>query len=115
MLTATVPSVRIELDEGLRKKLADSEKVLVIYATLKFSCMIAKYFRAELLEEPPEDSIPFDVDGTRVFIRFRAVGSRFCGGDVGFEEFDFPIKYPEKFFPKWVRVNSDLSGEFGYA
>ncbi len=89
-------------------------KTLVLYPTLKFSCLIAKRFRAELSEEPPEGGVFTKVGDVDTYIVFRAVGSRFCGGDRGFEDFDFPIKEPERFFPKWIKVNPDLSGDFGY-
>ncbi|RLJ70283.1 hypothetical protein BCF55_0551 [Hydrogenivirga caldilitoris] len=89
-------------------------RYLVLYPTLKFSCLIAKRFRAELSEEQPEEGIEVDVGNAQVYIVFSVVGSRFCGGEKGFEEMDFPVKEPERFLPKWIKVNPDMSGEFGY-
>ncbi len=103
--------MRVYLDEQLKGKLKNSGKVLVLYPTLKFSCLIAKRFEAKVEDRPPE-GILLDVDGVRVCVVFKVIGSKFCGN--GFEEFEFPVKEPERFYPKWIRVNEDLSGEFGY-
>ncbi len=89
-------------------------KFLVLYPTLKFSCFIAKRFEAELSNHVPSDALRVETNGLEVFIRFRAIGSRFCGGERGFEDFDFPLKEPDRFIPKWIKVNGDLSGDFGY-
>jgi len=106
----------ISVDRGLLERVKSEGKALVLKPTLKFSCLIAKRFSATI-EDPPEDGalIKTVIDGVEVFVDFRAVGSRFCGCDKGFEEFDFPMKDPQKFMPKWIKVRADLSGEFGYA
>ena len=95
------------------ERAVSENKVLVLYPTLKFSCLIAKRFSAELIEEPPE-GLHLKYGELDVYVVFKAIGSRFCGGDKGFEDIDFPVKEPERFFPKWIKVNSDLSGDFGY-
>jgi len=87
---------------------------LVLYPTLKFSCFIAKRFRAEIGNKPEGEILHLKEGDVDVYVVFRAVGSRFCGGERGFEEFDMPITQPERFLPKWIKVNPDLSGEFGY-
>ncbi len=107
--------VRVTLSPTLAESLKLSGKSLVVYATLKFSCMIAKYFRAELSDNVPETAVPIEAEGITVYVVFKAIGTKFCGGDIGFQDFDFPLKEPERFFPKWIKVNEDLSGEFGYA
>ncbi len=105
---------KIEVEGKLLERARREGKAIVLYPTLKFSCLIAKRFRAELAESVEDYDLEENIEGVRVFVKFRAVGSRFCGGEKGFEEFDFPVKEPERFFPKWIKVNRDLSGEFGY-
>ncbi len=106
-----VPEVFIPPE--LSERALSEGKVLILYPTLKFSCFIAKRFRAEL-GSPPEEGLHLKVGDLDVYVVFRAVGSRFCGGEKGFEDFDFPLREPERFIPKWIKVNPDLSGEFGY-
>ena len=104
----------VEIDGALLERARKEGKAIVLYPTLKFSCLIAKRFKAELRESVEDYDVKESVGGVPVFIKFRAVGSRFCGGDRGFEEVDFPVLEPERFMPRWIRVYSDLSGEFGY-
>ncbi len=110
-----VRTPELDIHPELIERARSEGKALILYPTLKFSCLIAKRFRAELSDHPEEYDIMEDFKGVPVFIRFKAIGSRFCGGEKGFEEFDFPLLEPERFMPKWIRVNRDLSGEFGYA
>lgn len=115
MGTATV-SRKIELDIApqVLKRAKEESKSIVLYPTLKFSCLITKRFRAEIGDEPEGEALHLKEGDVDVYVVFRAVGSRFCGGDKGFEEFDMSVIQPERFFPKWIKVNPDLSGEFGY-
>ncbi len=115
MRTSGVVAPEITVHGTLLEKVKSQRKLLVVHTTLKFSCLIAKYFKAEIAEKAPQDAIPFEVNGVRVYVKFRAVGAKFCSKDIGFQEFEFPLKEPERFFPKWITVNADLSGEFGYA
>jgi len=101
----------IQIEEGLKKRLRGSSYVLVLYPTLKFSCLISKRFKAQI-GMPPENGKIIEVDGVKVCVIFKVIGSRFCGD--GFEEFEFPVVDPEKFYPRWIRVKEDLSGDFGY-
>ena len=112
--TVSIRRPKIEVEGELLERARKEKKAIVLYPTLKFSCLIAKRFRAELAQSVEEYDLEENIEGVRVFVKFRAVGSRFCGREKGFEEFDFPIKEPERFFPKWIKVNKDLSGEFGY-
>ncbi len=105
---------KIEIESKVIERAKREGKAIALYPTLKFSCLIAKRFRAELVESVDEYDLEEVIEGVPVFVKFRAVGSRFCGGDKGFEEFDFPVKEPERFFPRWIKVKEDLSGEFGY-
>ncbi len=103
------------IDSGLLERLRREGMNLIIDLKLKFSCLIAKRFSARISDSEPEgDYIEFEKDDVRVFINFRTVGSRFCGGDRVFEEFEMPVKDPLKFFPKWIKVKRDLTGDFGY-
>ena len=105
---------KLDIDLKLLERAKREGKAIALYPTLKFSCLIAKRFMAELVENVEDYDVEEEVDGVKVFIKFRAVGSRFCGGEKGFEDFEFPIKEPERFFPRWIKVKEDLSGEFGY-
>ena len=109
-----VRAPKVEIDKELLERARREGKVIAVYPTLKFSCLIAKRLRAELVEGLEDYDIEKRIEGVPVFVKFRAVGSRFCGGEKGFEEFDFPIKEPQRFLPKWIKVRKDLSGEFGY-
>ena len=114
MTSVLLKRPRLDIDRRLLERARKEGKALALYPTLKFSCLIAKRFRAELVESLEDYDMEEKVEGVRVFIKFRAVGSRFCGGEKGFEDFDFPVKEPERFFPRWIKVREDLSGEFGY-
>ena len=110
-----VGTPELQIDPSLLERARSEGKALVLYPTLKFSCLIAKRFRAELSDHPTDYDIMEEIEGVPVFVVFKAIGSRFCGGEKGFEEFDFPLLEPERFMPRWIKVNRDLSGEFGYA
>jgi len=105
---------KLEIDRALLERAKREGKAVVLYPTLKFSCLIVKRFRAELSEYVEEYDVKTSVEGVPVYVKFKAIGSKFCGGDKGFEDVDFPLLAPERFMPKWIRVNPDLSGEFGY-
>ncbi len=110
-----VREAEILVDRGLLERLRREGMHLIVDLKLKFSCLIAKRFSARVSDSEPEgDYIEFEKDDVRVFINFRTVGSRFCGGDRVFEEFEMPVKDPLKFFPKWIKVRKDLTGDFGY-
>ncbi len=110
-----VREAEILVDRGLLERLRREGMNLIVDLKLKFSCLIAKRFSARVsVSEPEGDYIEFEREGVRVFVNFRTVGSRFCGGDRVFEEFEMPVKDPLKFFPKWIEVRGDLTGDFGY-
>jgi hypothetical protein len=115
MEAPTVKALKLYLAPGLVERIINEDACLVVYTTLKFSCMIAKIFSAEITKEVPDNAIRIPYKDIEVYLVFRAVGSKFCGMDIGFTEFDFPVKEPERFLPKWIRVEDNLSGEFGYA
>jgi len=107
-------TIELHVAPEVLERAKEEGKALIIYPTLKFSCLIAKRFKVEIGDRPEEESLHMRKDNVDVYIVFRAVGSRFCGGERGFEEFDMPVVEPERFLPRWIKVNPDLSGEFGY-
>ena len=110
-----VRTPRLEVSPVVLERARRENKTLLIKATLKFSCLIAKRTSVELVEGTPEGDYQTRVGDVPVVVVFKVIGSRFCGGDVGFEEVDFPVKDPARFFPKWIKVSSNLTGDFGYA
>ncbi|WP_457600540.1 hypothetical protein [Hydrogenivirga sp.] len=112
-LKEKVKEIDVFVEPQLAERVRREGKALVLYPTLKFSCLIAKRFKAEI-GDPPGEGIHLRVGDIDVYVVFRAIGSRFCGGDKGFEDVDFPVREPERFLPRWIKVNRDLSGEFGY-
>jgi len=111
-----VRGTKIMVDRDLINDLLRRGSTLVIDLKLKFSCLIAKRFSARISDSEPEgDYITFEDNGVKIFVSFKPVGSRFCGGENPFEEFDMPVKDPLKLFPKWIKVKKDLTGDFGYA
>jgi hypothetical protein len=107
---------KIFVDPRLIKEVREKGRSLLIIAKLKFSCLITKNVQVEIIDEPPvdEEAIHYQLDGVDVYLRFKTVGSKFCGGERGFEEFELKVKEPERFLPKWIRINDRLEGEFGY-
>ena len=114
MAGATSKTPKIRIDKEVLDRARKEGKVIILYPTLKFGCLIAKRFKAELAESVEDYDLEERIEEVSVFVKFRAVGTRFCGGECGFEDFDFPVKDPERLFPKWIRVKNDLSGDFGY-
>ena len=114
-VVGAVKEAQLLIDRGLLERLRQEGLHLIIDLKLKFSCLIAKRFSASVSGSEPEgDYLEFEKEGIRVFVNFKTVGSRFCGGDRVFEEFEMPVKDPLKFFPKWIKVRKDLTGDFGY-
>ncbi len=110
-----VRAPRLKISQKVLDRARSEGKAVLVRATLKFSCLIAKRTKVELVDTYEEGDYETRIEGVPVIVSFRVIGSRFCGGDVGFEEVDFPVKDPARFFPKWIKVGSDLSGDFGYA
>ncbi len=107
-----VPEVYVERD--LIERAKEEGKSIFLDLKLKFSCFVAKRVKVSLEKEVKDWDLKTEVEGVPVLIRFRVVGSMFCGKEMGFEEFEMPVKEPLRLMPRWVEVRSDLKGDFGY-
>lgn len=97
--------------------LAGRSGPLVVELELYFSCLIRK--RVQVLDAPRADTLCTVVDD-RLTACFRPVMTRACALDAvdGQPELEtFPIRRPEAFVPRWLRLDwrrGDWQGEFGY-
>ncbi len=97
--------------------LAGRTTPLVVECELYFSCLIRK--RVQVLDAPRADTLCTVVDD-RLTVCFRPVMTRACAvdavdGQPGLET--FPIRRPEAFVPRWLRLDwrhGGWQGEFGY-
>ncbi len=90
---------------------------LVVELELYFSCLIRK--RVQVLDAPRADTL-CTVVNDRLTVCFRPVMTRACAVDAvdGQPELEtFPIRRPEAFVPRWLRLDwrhGGWQGEFGY-
>jgi hypothetical protein len=97
--------------------LAGRSTPLVVECELYFSCLIRK--RVQILDAPRADTLCTVVDD-RLTVCFRPVMTRACAVDAvaGQPELEtFPIRRPEAFVPRWLRLDwrhGGWQGEFGY-
>lgn len=112
-------AVKIELTPSAQSRLAALEKPLNVELELYFSCLIR--LRVLFPEQPGDDYIPVNADHDKLKIFFHPIMTRHCVvDDIRGRAPDtetFPIKKPEKFIPRWLKLDykrGQWNGEFGY-
>ena len=112
-------TVDIQLTPTARKQLDTLDQSLNVELELYFSCLIR--LRVVFPEKPDNDFISVNSNHEKLNLFFHPIMTKHCvvdeirGRDPDTET--FPIKKPEKFIPRWVKLdykNNIWSGEFGY-
>ena len=107
--------ISLQLTNAALDALNKREKILVAEMELYFSCLIRKQVRFR--ENMGGDLVQVS---DLLAVRFRPVMTESCGLSYEGDEpplTDFPIKKPESFVPKWMKIdyrNNGWTGEFGY-
>lgn len=104
---------------GAKTKLASLDSPLAVEMEVYFSCLIR--LRVRFPNELKKELIPVEADSSQVNLYFSPIMTTHCHIDeVRGREPDteyFPIQKPEKFTPKWLKLdykNNQWQGEFGY-
>ena len=115
------------LDKAIQLKLSDAAKMqlqglaspLLVELEMYFSCLIR--FRVVFPDRAQSDYISLKSDNNKLQIYFHPIMTKHCnieqirGHDPDTET--FPIKQPEKFIPKWLKLDyrkQQWVGEFGF-
>jgi hypothetical protein len=104
-ITLAGRAVQIELSGAARAALAGRRAPLVVEMELYFSCLIRK--RVRFLDTPHPDALSTAVDD-RLTVSFRPVMTRACAVDSVVDKPElaaFPIRRPEAFVPRRLRVD----------
>jgi hypothetical protein len=116
----TTPSIAVNLTSTAESALQQRETPLNVELELYFSCLIR--LRVTFPDQPGDGFIPLDSGNNKLKLFFHPITTKHCvideirGHDPDTET--FPIKKPEKFIPKWIKLDykhSQWLGEFGYA
>ncbi|WP_455375386.1 hypothetical protein [Kaarinaea lacus] len=111
--------VTVQTTPGARSKLDSLSRPLTVEMEVYFSCLIR--LRVRFPDELKEELIPVEADDSQVKLYFSPIMTTHCniseirGRDPDTEY--FPIQKPEKFTPKWLKLdykNNQWQGEFGY-
>ena len=112
-------TVKVHTTTGARKKLDSLSAPLTVEMEVYFSCLIR--LRVRFPDKLKEKLIPVAADTDQVKLYFSPIMTTYCniseirGRDPDTEY--FPIQKPEKFTPKWLKLdykNNQWQGEFGY-
>ena len=112
-------SVTVHLSRKAQAQLDALAAPLNVELEVYFSCLIR--LRVVFPEQPQPDYIPLKTTHDKLKLFFHPVMTKHCevselhGRDPDTET--FPIQKPEKFVPKWLKLdfkNNQWVGEFGY-
>ena len=112
-------TVDVKLTSSAQKKLDTLEHPLNVELELYFSCLIR--LRVLFPSKPDDDFISVHSNHEKLNLYFHPIMTKHCvvdeirGRDPDTET--FPIKKPEKFIPRWLKLDykhDAWSGEFGY-
>lgn len=107
--------VAVSISHTAITALSKRDSLLVAEMELYFSCLIRKKVR---FRESPDGELVKVTD--QLSARFLPVMTEVCGIDYDGDEpplTDFPIKKPESFVPRWLKIdfkNGEWAGEFGF-
>ena len=113
--------IRVELSDKAKIQLLNRETPLFIEMELYFSCLLRKELRIyETLREQLEEAFVTQLSD-RLHISFRPVMTKSCSVSSCEGEApplsDFPIKKPQAYVPKWLKIDfkkGEWCGDFGY-
>lgn len=112
-------TVSVQITPSAKAKLDALGSPLAVELEVYFSCLIR--LRVNFPEIIKDEFIPIQADSEQVELYFSPIMTRYChveeirGRDPDTEY--FPIQKPEKFTPKWLKLDyrhNQWQGEFGY-
>ena len=112
-------TITVHLSNKAQNRLKALSVPLNVELEMYFSCLIR--LRVVFPQQPQPDYIPLKSGNDKLNIYFHPIMTKHChveeirGHDPDTET--FPIKKPEKFIPKWVKLDiqkNEWVGEFGY-
>ena len=114
-------NILLELSDRAKQQLNDRETPLFIEMELYFSCLLRKELRIyETLREQLDEAFVTTLSD-RLHISFRPVMTKSCSVSSCEGESppvsDFPIKKPQAYVPKWLKIDfkkGKWCGDFGY-
>ena len=114
-------NILLELSDRAKQQLDDRETPLFIEMELYFSCLLRKELRIyETLREQLDEAFVTQLSD-RLHISFRPVMTKSCSVSSCEGESppvsDFPIKKPQAYVPKWLKLDfkkGKWCGDFGY-
>lgn len=102
-----------------QNRLAGLGEPLNVELEMYFSCLIR--FRVVFPEQPQPDYLPLNSGNDKLKVFFHPIMTKHCGiEEIRGHDPDtetFPIRKPEKFIPKWLKLdyrNHQWVGEFGF-
>lgn len=112
-------TVTVKTTSRAEEKLSNLQSPLAVEMEVYFSCLIR--LRVNFPDIIKQEFIPVASDNEHVQLYFSPIMTSYChvedirGRDPDTEY--FPIQKPEKFTPKWLKLdyrNNQWQGEFGY-
>jgi len=112
-------AIQLKLSNAANTQLQGLASPLLVELEMYFSCLIR--FRVVFPDHAQSDYISLKSDNNNLQIYFHPIMTKHChieeirGHDPDTET--FPIKRPEKFIPKWLKLdyrNQQWVGEFGF-
>jgi len=112
-------TIKVETTSRADAKLKGLSSPLAVEMEVYFSCLIR--LRVHFPETLKKEYIPVGSDNSKLNLYFNPVMTTHCNiSEIRGREPDteyFPIHKPEKFIPKWLKVdfkNNQWQGKFGY-
>ncbi len=113
--------IQVELSNNAKKQLDKRTKPLLVEMELYFSCLLRKEIRiVETLREQLDEAFSVQLSDN-LHISFRPVMTKSCSVSSCEGKkppvSDFPIKKPQSYVPKWLKLDfkrGEWCGDFGY-
>ena len=113
-------TINVHISKNAQKQLNDLAEPLSVELEMYFSCLIR--LRVVFPEKVPSDCISLKSNNDKLKLFFHPIMTKHCNvSDIRGRDPDtetFPIQRPEKFIPKWLKLdykNGQWMGEYGYA
>ena len=112
-------TIALHISNKAQAKLDALSEPLNVELEMYFSCLIR--LRVVFPEQPQADYIPLKTNNDKLKVYFHPVMTKHCNvSEIRGRNPDtetFPIQKPEKFIPKWLKLDykkNQWAGEFGY-
>lgn len=113
--------ISLEISKSAKRQLKDRKTPLFVEMELYFSCLLRKEIRIrETLREKLDEEFSAQLSDM-LHVSFRPVMTKSCSVSSCQGEkpplSDFPIKKPQCYVPKWLRLDfkkGEWCGDFGY-